>query len=298
MNINLKQFTGGLIVLSSLFLASCGSEGEQKHNDSLEPATEAASEVKKEVQTFYQIPSPAEMFEFINNGKLKYKAELLNSPDNLMSYADKKAQSINFGVYSADLAYTSSFEKYQESIKFFGTIRKLSNDLGISYAFDEALVNRIQNNMSNADSLVIISSDSYLKIIEFLEGNEQGKTLALIAAGGWLESLYLVLNLVDLNSADDKMKQKISDQRYTFENLNLYLNKYSSDPNVGATLKDFEEIKAVFDSMAQNGGSSMKKTGGKRVLGGSNSGINTEQLNSLKEKVNTLRAKFVSNKQN
>lgn len=296
MNIHFKQFTGGLIVVSSLILASCGSEGEKKQEDSLMPATEQTAAPKEEVQTFYQIPSPAEMFEFINNGKLKYKSELLNSTDNITTYSDKKGQAINFGVYSADLAYTSSFEKYQESIKFFGTIRKLANDLGISYAFDEALVSRIQNNMSNADSLVIISSDSYLKIIEFLEGNEQGKTLALIAAGGWLESLYLVLNLVDLNTADEKMKQKISDQRYTFENLNLYLNKYASDANVGATLKDFEEIKAVFDSMTQNGSSSLKKTGGKRVLGGSNSGINNDQLNALKEKVNTLRAKFVSNK--
>lgn len=296
MKIHFKQFTGGLVIASSLFLASCGSEGDKKSEESLLPAAEQPAAAKEEVQTFYQIPSPAEMFEFINNGKLKYKSELLNSTDNITTYADKKSQAINFGVYSADLAYTSSFEKYQESIKFFGTIRKLSNDLGISYAFDEALVSRIQNNMSNADSLVIISSDSYLKIIEFLEGNEQGKTLALIAAGGWLESLYLVLNLVEINTADEKMKQKISDQRYTFENLNLYLNKYASDPNVAETLKDFEEIKGVFDSMAQNGGSSMKKTGGKRVLGGSNTGVNKDQLNTLKEKVNTLRTKFVSNK--
>jgi len=286
--------------LAVILLNGCASESG---SETTPPATVEGTEDENMETGFvntdtwssavYMIPSPNEVFDLIKGSDLPYKEGLIDVSNS--NYSGVKAQSLNFGRITADIAYTSVFEKYQESISNFEELRKLSNDLGISYVFDEILVDRIMNNMKNADSLAMISTSSYHQIIEMMEGNEKGETLALIAAGGFLESLYIVTNLVPEYEADNNTIQRIADQKYSYENLVEYLKQYEEDPNVSDVLKSMEPIGTVFGEIEKEDiQPSAIKEGDKVVIGGGKLLITKEQFDSLKKAATDLRNSFSS----
>lgn len=284
-----------LMVTPLVFLTSCG--GVDEH---IEEAIEEVVEiVEPEVnQVYYQIPSPDEMFGFIKESGLQFNGELLNSIKSADSYTDPKMQALNFGIYSADLAYTAAFEEFNETTKYFGIIQKMSESLGLSSAFDKVLIERAQANLDNADSLVGITNTSYFAVVDYLNQNEQGDKLGIIAAAGWLETVYVISNTT--NYAKDKAAvDRLADQKLTLDNLLDYLNKYQSNDDVAEVLVWFNELEAVFASLPESGESEggisfKKKESGKMVLGGGSSlSLTEEQFNAIRDKVNEIRNNIV-----
>ncbi|NQX99057.1 MAG: hypothetical protein HRT73_14450, partial [Flavobacteriales bacterium] len=249
-------------------------------------------------ETYYQIPSPDEMFGFIKESGLAFNGEILNSIGNSDAYTDPKMQALNFGIYSADLAYTASFEEFNETTKYFGTIQKMAEPLGLNSAFDKTLIERAQANLGNADSLVSITNTSYFAVVDYLEQNEQGDKLGLIASAGWLETVYVVANTTDY-SKNKAAVDRLADQKLTLDNLLDYLDKYKDNADVAEVLGWFTELEVVFSALpevedAVSGISFKKKDDGKMVLGGGSSiSISEEQFNAIRDKVNEIRNNIV-----
>lgn len=284
-----------LVGLPLVMMTSCGGEDPVVE----EAIEEVVEEVPEENTTYYQIPSPDEMFGFIKESGLAFNGELLNDVANSDSYTDPKMQALNFGVYSADLAYAAAYQEFNEATKYFGTIQKMSEPLGLNSAFDKSLIERAQANLDNADSLVAITNTSYFSIVDYLENNEQGDRLGLIASAGWLETVYVTVNTIDYSKDTDAV-ERLADQKLTLDNLLDYLAKYESDASVAEVLVWFKDLEAVFATLADEEdqyGASLgfkKKDDGKMVLGGGSSiSITEDQFNAIKEKVNEIRNNIV-----
>lgn len=283
-----------MVAFPLVFLTSCG--GEDKIEETNDDVVEVVEEVKNE--SYYQIPSPDEMFGFIKESGLKYNKAALNPIQNASSYTDPRQQALNFGIYSADLAYTAAFEEYQESIKYFGSVQKLADQIGLSSAFDKSLIERVQNNLNNADSLVAITNTSYFSVVDYLENNEQGDKLGLVAAAGWLETVYIVCNTANYKK-DKAAIERLADQKLTLENLLAYMEKYNSTEETKEVYGWFKELETVFAGLeAKSSGSGIslkKKEGAKKMVlgGGGNIKITEEQFNAIKKKVNEIRNNIV-----
>ncbi len=294
----IKKTTQISIAIASCFLLfSCG--GEHTTDETVDVDTTATNEViEPEVETFYQIPSPDEMFAFIKESGLKYNATLLNPANNAANYTDPTVQSVNFGIYAADLAYTASFEEYQSSIKYFGVVNKMGDDIGISSAFDKGMVDRIQGNLNNADSLVTITNQSYYSIISYLEESERGKTLGLMAMGGWIESMYIVTQSVANFDEANPAVERLADQKLTYENLLEYLSQHEADSGVATALSQLEKLTAVFNNIKETEVEAEKPAGGKMTLGSKNTvtkrTFTKEHFEELKKVVNSIRSSYVT----
>ena len=282
-----------LLAMPLVFSTSCGGD------DPIEEAIETVEDLEPEGnEAYYQIPSPDEMFGFIKESGLAFNGELLNPVTSSDSYTDPKMQALNFGIYSADLAYTAAFEEFNETTKYFGTIQKMAEPLGIGSAFDKALIERVQGNLDNADSLVAITNTSYFSVVDYLDQNDQGDKLGIIAAAGWLETVYVVANTT--NFAKDKAAvDRLADQKLTLDNLLDYLDKYKENADVNEVFGWFTELEIVFSTLPEeedsgSGISFKKKDNGKMVLGGGSSiSISEEQFNAIKDKVNEIRNNIV-----
>jgi hypothetical protein len=284
-----------MIVLPLALLTSCGGE---------DPVVEEAIEdVVEEIvpqgnETYYQIPSPDEMFGFIKESGLPFNGELLNSVKNVASYSDPKMQALNFGIYSADLAYTAAFQEFNETTKYFGTVQKLADKIGITAAFDKSLIERATANLGDADSLVSITNTSYFAVVEYLEQNEQGDKLGIIASAGWLETVYVIANSIDY-AKDKSAVDRLADQKLALDNLLDYMAAYKENADVAEVLTWFNELELVFANLSEpetekSGISFKKKEDGKMVLGGGSSiSISEEQFNAIKDKVNEIRNNIV-----
>jgi len=287
-----------LMTLPLIMMTSCGGGDPVVEK----PIEESIELVQEENITYYQIPSPDEMLGFIKACGLAFNGELLSDIRNYDSYTDPKMQALNFGVYSADLAYSAIYDEFGEMGKYFTTIQKMTEPLGLDGAFDESLQVRVQANLENADSLVVITNTSYFAIITYLENNDQGDILGLIASAGWLETVYITVNTIDYLKDKDAVN-RLSDQKLTLDNLLDYLASYKSDANVAEALVWFNQLEAVFANLSEQKDESgaeltlKKKKNGKMVLGGGSSiTMSKDQFNAIKDKVNEIRNKIVKTK--
>ncbi len=291
---NLKYAIAIVAAFPMLMYTSCTEDKPMEE----EVEVEIVTDEKPQNEKFYQIPAPDEMFGFIKESGLTYNKALINSPQKQTSYTTPLEQTMIFGVYSADLAYTAAYEEFNESIKYFAIIQKMAENIGISGAFNEELMNNIKNNLDKPEQLLENSNDSYFSVVDYLEQNEQGDKLGIIAASGWLETVYIVANSIDYNKNEAAL-QRLADQKLTLDNLLMYLDKYNESTDVKEMTAMLKELEVVFETVAEkdpnSSGITLKKKGeGKMVLGGGSSlKISKEQFEAIKSKVTELRTKIV-----
>jgi len=245
----------------------------------------------------YSVPTPNELFAVIRETGVLYDGTILNSPENIEKYSSKKNQALNFGVYFTDLAFASSFSENASILSFFGTIKVLSDDLGISNALDAAIYEKVEANLENddADSLLFLSNDTYFQAYSYLEENERGSTLALIVLGGWIESLYIMTNLGEYEEGSNLIA-RIGEQKLTVGNLMGFMMKYQDDSNVAEVMEELADIEQLFWSFEEKEGDDVTtaQEGDVYVLsGGSTIMVSAEQYEELKELVAALRKEII-----
>ncbi|MEX2596048.1 MAG: hypothetical protein WEC59_03885 [Salibacteraceae bacterium] len=292
---NLSLFFAGSMLM---FLASCGGETENKEAKppaEEQPVVQSADPVGfgDQGSTSYTVPSPNELFSIIKESKLPYKEGLISTETK--NYSSSTDQALNFGRVTADIAYTASYERFQESMENFENLRKIGSDLGISYVFDELMVNRVKSNMDNPDSLEVISTSSYQNIIGMLEQNEKGSTLAIIAAGGFVESIYILTSLIGEYQEDSEVITKLADEKVVMENVIDYLKMFEDEQRVQEVLSELNPISDIFLNLEEVSKEVTRKAEGDRViLSGNKVVMSKDEFDALKEAATNYRNSFAN----
>ncbi|MBP7809104.1 MAG: hypothetical protein KA163_07420 [Bacteroidia bacterium] len=295
---NLKYFI--LPIATGLILSSCGGDDNKDEIDNTIDSTKTENVESNPVsETFFQVPSPGEMLTFIKmvGGKNNKNTSFLNSPDNQKNYTDAKSKALNFGIYSCDLSYCSIFEIGAEALKYFKSVKQMGDQIGVSSAIKPETMKRLEGNVGNSDSLAVITDDVYFSSFETLENGQQGTTLALVVAGGWIESLYIATNLAKYE-ANSPIIERLADQKYTLENLIEFLKKHEADANVAAVKADFEGLLAEFNKIEQKDiSANTKDDKGKKMLGGGKQLVVSEALyKSIVDKIKSIRNSYTLTK--
>ncbi len=285
---------------ASIMLTSCGG-GKTEAGDDVTGVDSTKTEAtdSQMSETFFQVPSPGEMLTFIKmvGGKNNKNVSFLNSPDNQKNYSDIKSKALNFGIYSCDLSYCSIFEIGSEALKYFKTVKQLGDQIGVSTAIKPEVMKRLEGNLGNPDSLSVITDDVYFSSFETLEASKQGPTLSLVVAGGWIESLYIAINL---GKYDEKspIVERLADQKYTLDNLNEFLKKYQSDPSVAEVLVKFTELQNEFNKINEKDATAITSNDkAKKIIGGGKELVlSKEQYNVIAEKIKSIRNSFTLTK--
>ncbi|MGZ3863352.1 MAG: hypothetical protein ACXVPN_08020 [Bacteroidia bacterium] len=293
----------------TLLLSSCGGNkpegGEDQMADTAKVDTTAnvANNVSSNEMS-YQIPSPKEMFYFIRQvgSKNNKRTDVLNSPDNAKSYGDAKAKAVNFGIYSCDLTYCSIFEIGTEALKYFKVVKQLGDEIGVSTSVKPEMLKRLEKNMGNPDSLVEIADDMYFSSFETLQNGQQGNTLAMVVAGGYIEGLYIATNLIKFDKSSPAV-ERIAGEKFTLENIIDFMKKYESDAGVKEVIGKLNELKVAFDAdvtekkaepVAEKKDAKKEDKKGPVVLGGGDELVmNEAQYKNISEKVAAIRNSFI-----
>lgn len=293
---NKNLFNGILVGATTILMMSCSGGGDDELQNVI--VTDSTKEVTTPEQPAveYAVPTPNELFEIIKIQGGEQRPGLVNSLDNRPNYVDLKTKSLNFGVYSADLAYMSCFGIGTEFLMYFKAIEEMGEELGISGAFDEELMERIENNEGDTDTLFAISNETYYDSYLYLEENGKGVELCLIMAGGYIESLYIICNLVDKFKEGDPIIEKIGDQKLVLENLLDFILQYSDDQMVSEVMDDLITLSDVFETSMEfeESGTSIDKTENKLVLsGGGSYKMTKNSLEKITAKAEELRANII-----
>ena len=241
--------------MGSLVLVGCTPDTPTKDTDNVE--TTKVNEPKKVVISpatkvdgaMFSIPSPIQLGAIIKKSGVPYNKDLLNNPKNSDQYVDLVSQSLNLGVYGADLGYCALYDKQQESIGFMKSAQGLSEILGISDAFDMVTIQAIERNLDNKDSLLYVISNSYRKADDFLQTSDRKHIGALIIVGGWIESLNFA-GALGIEKKTENVVDMIGMQKHTINTiLDKMLERYIAEPGVEEVYNDLDDIRMSFEKV-------------------------------------------------
>jgi len=272
-------------VISALLLTSCGG-GEKKPDTATDVDTTKTDEVDTLLeQQSNLLPSPLQVAMIFDKSGLDFDASLTNKAENVTKYSTKFEKSINFGVYSADLAYAVLNEKAKEATKTIKIVRDLSAEIGLSTVFDsDDILVRFEKNIDNQDSVIDLLVVIEEKTDDYIEENGEHELANVMFAGAWIEGMYIGAQATVKQGKKD-IGAKLSEQMIILENLmkGLAMGEKSADnDNLVAKLKDLHTTYMGFESVKNIEGDDAY-----------NVELKEDEIKVLSEKITNLRNSIV-----
>ncbi|MBL8000834.1 MAG: hypothetical protein JNL05_02625 [Flavobacteriales bacterium] len=288
-----------ILVLATLAAVFAGCGGGEKAGEQAEKAPQLVigDEQAAPASTLYQMPTPNELFSIVRQMAGEGQKRMLNPAVNADRYVSLPARSLNFGVYATDLVYASYFKLNVEVVRYYLAVKKLADKVGVAGAFTESDFMRLEANLTrgNNDSLEILSNEAYYKAYQKLQQEDMGPVLALVLAGGWVESMHLVMGQVSVFGADDPLVSRVVEQKVSLEHLLDLMEVHKADPNVAPWHAKLSAIRSIFDGLeSKRTPNSGKSPSGRMVLGDDVSvTLTSEQYQQLAKAVEQLREEVV-----
>jgi len=265
-----------LAVAMSLFVIGCGDGSTDQTDETNEDTVVAVADQAEKL--VYPLPTPLEITNMLNKAGASYILDLSNQPENVDKYFTEAAKALNLGVYGADLSYSATYNKSQETMDFFVCTKKLRDGMDIQTPYNEDLSGRIEGNIENKDSLYNILTSSFKNTFEYLNDNGKGAISVMVIAGGWVEGLYISSQLALLTENNAEILQGIADQKESLNKLIALMESYKDNQNVSEVLVELNDVKAIF--------AELKEVEGKVQM-------SDEGFEKINEEVEALRKKIV-----
>lgn len=199
--------------------------------------------------TLFTLPSPYQASYSIKNSNIEFRKSLLNLPDNVSNYNTNFQQAINIGIYGTDLGYLNIYDQAPDVISYFTVIKKLSQELGIIDAIEIDIIDKIEKNIDNQDSLLYYLTNTYRQFDSYLKANNRKEVGVLIITGGWIESLY-ILSHSAVESKDRKLINRLGEQKHPLDNLIEILSPYYyKSKDFSALVDDLVDLAYEFDGI-------------------------------------------------
>ena len=240
-----------LIILIILFGCKSRTSQTAESEDITVKAEDSGKEkVIKEV-TDYPLPTSFEVTNLLIEAGASYILDLCNGVENVDKYINLKSKALNLGVYGADLSYSATYNQPQETMQYLKVSSQLIDELQIASAFNRSLVDRVEKNLDNTDSLIAIISDSFYDTYQYLNENEQDELSILVITGSWIEALYISTQISIISKNNEEIVGIITEQKSSLSKLLEILEPVSDDPTIQEILSDLEKIKSRYDQAGE-----------------------------------------------
>lgn len=259
-----------LTALAVLVLNSCGTK-QAKEAEELETVTK---EQAFEGVTNYPIPTSFEVIQLINNAGASYILSICNPIDNANKYFTEKAKALNLGIYGADLAYSTTYQMKQETMNYLKTSKKLIDELNISTGFNRQLAERVDANIDNKDSLILIITNSFYDSYKYLVENGKDNLSLMVITGSWVEGLYITSQIALTSRSNTEFVKIIANQKAPLSKLMELMQSRSTEADVTELINTLKPIADVYNG----------------VQGET---VNDEQFQAIVENIAKIRNSFV-----
>jgi len=228
-----------LTIVLAILVVSCDSTSKKKQSVTEKPLREidTSTVLLKINNSLFTLPSPYQASYSIKKSNLGFNKSLLNPADNVSNYTTNFQQAINIGIYGTDLGYLNVYDQVPDVISYFTVIKKLSQELGIHNALQINIIDKIERNIDNQDSLLYYLTGTYREFDSYLKRNNRKEIGVLIIAGGWIESLY-ILSHCAVESKKRILINRLGEQKHPLDNLIEILSPYYYKSEEAASLID------------------------------------------------------------
>lgn len=279
---------------ASILMQSCG--GESANNDTELNVVETTENSDDEYANLfespdedYHLPSPLQVASIFKKSGLAYNSDATSSTSKSEEYTDELKQVLNFGVYSADMAYCVLNQQSNEARKYLEAITDLAGRIGMEAVFENSdLIDRFDKNIESRDSTEILMIDIQERTEIYMDENDMQHQEAIHFAGAWTEGMYLGVYDFENNQDKEGVAYKITEQMSILENIIRGLKSPKNDGmDIEWLINDFESIQKTFDGF-ESVKNYFDKPGTEELV------LKDEEYDQLGEMIKSLREKIVA----
>jgi hypothetical protein len=236
-----------LVLFASLLTACDGDNKGDDKDDLVEAPDTVKSSVLNVGGELFSVPSPIQTALLIQKSGITYDKAVLSEANKVNKYSTDFSRALNLGIYGADLGYVSLYNQTQDALGYLASIKQLTDKLGISAAFDGPTMDRIKNNITNKDSMMVLVGIAYRGSDAYLKTNQRTDISSLILAGGWLESMHFSV-MANKSKPSESIRFRIAEQRQALTSLIKILGGNSSPEIVDMTAM-LTDLAKVYDGI-------------------------------------------------
>jgi len=129
------------------------------------------------------------------------------------------------GVYAADLIYTITYQKKDETAVYLDNFVQLVEDLEISN-LNREFFQSVQSNLDNKDSLLFLIKNAQYDTHKNLEENNKNEVALYALAGSWIEGMYLMGATLKFAENQQAIYEKMLQNRSSLNDLLMVISPY------------------------------------------------------------------------
>jgi len=299
----MKKLFFGIIAIS--FACSSGNKpaDEQAFLDELDSMEVKGPAISEDVisDIIQSIPSPLEISVLLKESGTKYDISILNTADNTSKYNSNYSKALNLGIFGTDLGYTNIYEQNQDGLDYMASIKELADGLNIGQFFDIETIGKLATNSKNLDSLLLITTQNFNSINQYLQEQKRSNLSVLLLTGGWLEAMHVTCQVSAKDPSNKALQETIGEQKIILENIVLLISFYSeTDSNMKELYDDLIVLQTAFDAIeitTTYKESTMEIIDGVMIIkdnSESHVNITTENVEEIKSLTADIRKKIIS----
>jgi hypothetical protein len=231
-----------------IILSVCFSCKTKKKSLTYEEFQQKASELMGTVR------SPGDVAATLEQSDLKFKKELINSPENFKKYTeDPLLAAANIGVYIVDASYQHVYSEYDGAFNSYASAQELSKTLGIEDAMWDLTFKRQAFAGTKDDEILDQLAQVILKSEELLGKNERPRVYVALLIGNYIEKMHILMNLLTKGNMEISEDIRLflareviivtGKQLSKIDTLLELIEVYQSKDDVGFMAKELNELK-------------------------------------------------------
>jgi hypothetical protein len=244
-----------VVVIISMFTFSCTNEKNEQIDNKTNTDSLGSVGVKKKISDevvkdlIKSLPSPLELSVLIKSTQVPYSAIMMNNYKRFSTYETSDKRALNIGVYGTDLGYAIMYENTEDAVHYVSSLRNLSTELGLEKFYETEHVKKLASGPNNIDSLLFFTTSNFEMINDYLHEKNRSEQSILIITGGWVEAMYISTQLLK-KYPNQEIKERIAEQKITYERIMLLLDNYKNDPGISDLTKEFNVLDSVFNKVS------------------------------------------------
>ncbi|MEN8227466.1 MAG: hypothetical protein ABFS38_04870 [Bacteroidota bacterium] len=239
----------GIIAAFLIILSGCKNAQQKQEGET--PSSKIPStkeEVIKELSG-YPIPTSMEITELVYKAGAPYINHLSNDPEKAGEYITQRDKALNLGVYATDLCYASTHAMKHGTMLYLEASKTLVDELGISTTFSTNYAERVESNLDDRDSVILIVAESFHDTWNYLVENQQDILARLVVCGSWIEGLYTTTNIAKNSRDNTKFLEIIAQQKRSLNELVNLMEPVKELDDVSEIFKGLFDLQDIYESV-------------------------------------------------
>ena len=262
-------------ILAAVLIILSGCKNAQQKQDVETPSSEIPSSKEEVIEELsgYPIPTSYEITKLVYEAGAPYINNLSNDPGKAGEYITQRDKALNLGVYGTDLCYASTHAMKHGTMLYLEASKTLVDELGISTTFNTNYAERIENNLDDRDSVILIVSESFSDTWGYLVQNKQDILARLVVCGSWIEGIYTTTNIAKTSRDNTKFLEIIAQQKKSLDMLVNLMEPVKELDDVSEVFKGLFDLQDIYEGVGDT--------------------LTSDQLEKISAKIEALRGSII-----